>query len=192
MKSPHICKNIRALKPGAIDATLIRGLVGDRAAKSLPEVARAFGFAHSTVKNHWRPAGMPGRPGCYPLADVLVWWLERDRARRGGGASDPVALRKARALADDAVARAKLRTMKVAKLRENLVYRDQVEREKREAYGLIHEALSAIPEQLVPVLTSTLPADRGKAIETEVGRMIDGALVALASRMGVDEDRETP
>lgn len=68
------------LKPAIIDEPSIRAVLGDRCCRTLPEVAREFGVAHNTVRQSWRPEGMPGEPGRWRLADIVLWRLRYERS----------------------------------------------------------------------------------------------------------------
>jgi hypothetical protein len=72
----HACQVI--LRDKTREATLrsIKSAVGNEVVGTLPEVGRAFGVAANTVKQSWKPSGMPGTHGDYRLADILIWRLQ--------------------------------------------------------------------------------------------------------------------
>lgn len=53
----------------------LRAVVGTKICRTLSEVAREFGVSHNTIKTSWRPEGMPGKQGRYPLLEILLWRL---------------------------------------------------------------------------------------------------------------------
>lgn len=101
----HNCEMIRALMPVHVDGAAIEGLIGDETVESLPEVARAFGVAPNTVKQSWRPSGMPGEPGAYSLAAVLAWRIDYDAKLRGYGKEPPVDMKTVEERLDEAIDR---------------------------------------------------------------------------------------
>lgn len=101
----HKCQMIRSLMPVHADGAAIEGLIGDETVDSLPAVAAAFGIAHNTVKQSWRPAGMPGEPGAYSLAAVLAWRIEYDAKLRGYGKEPPIDVKTVEERLDEAIDR---------------------------------------------------------------------------------------
>jgi hypothetical protein len=100
----HVCEAIRALRPTSADHDAIAALVGDATVDSLPGVAAAFGVAHNTVKQSWRPAGMPGS-GTYNLSEVLAWRIEYDARLRGYGNEPPLDVKTVEERLDEAIER---------------------------------------------------------------------------------------
>lgn len=73
-------------RPGRLSWTIPRivAIAGaDTFVRTLAEVGQAFNKRHSTVKTIWRPSGMPGRPGHYRLAEILLWLYRRDAKNAG-------------------------------------------------------------------------------------------------------------
>ena len=88
----HACEQLLRSQPANVDPMAIKRLVGNAKAESMPEVARAFGVAANTVRQSWRPSGMPGSPGNYSLADIAIWRLRyqqeiRPKVKSGGSAT---------------------------------------------------------------------------------------------------------
>jgi hypothetical protein len=88
--------------PGHVDEEAIAVLVGDATVDSLPAVAQAFGMSHNTIKQSWRPAGMPGN-GSYNLAEVLAWRIEHDARLRGYGSEPPIDVKTVEERLDEAI-----------------------------------------------------------------------------------------
>ena len=101
----HPCQAIRALMPIHADEEAIAALVGGATVDSLPAVAQAFGISPNTVKQSWRPAGMPGEPGSYSLAGVLMWRIEHDSRLRGYGNEPPLDIKTVEERLDDVIDR---------------------------------------------------------------------------------------
>ena len=82
--------------PANCDEPLIREVLGERAAKSLSEIAQAFGVAAATVRHTWRRDGMPGdaRGKRFVYADVLIWYLKRNNANAAARGVDEFTQRK--------------------------------------------------------------------------------------------------
>ena len=52
---------------------------------TLEEVAEVFGKKQGTIRD-WRTQGMPGEPGCYPIADIFGWLTRRITPRKSNDA----------------------------------------------------------------------------------------------------------
>lgn len=72
----HPCETLMRSQPATVDPKTIKRLIGNATVPSMPEVARAFGISCNTVRQSWRPSGMPGEPGSFSLADIAVWRLK--------------------------------------------------------------------------------------------------------------------
>ena len=75
----HACETLMRSQPATVDPKVIKQLVGAATVESMPAVARAFGLAANTIRQSWKPAGMPGEPGNYSLAAIVVWRLQYEQ-----------------------------------------------------------------------------------------------------------------
>ena len=82
---------IRRLAPNFIDRNLLAELVGEVIVENSRELGVVFGLSHNTIRQSWRPAGLPGTPGEFNVVDVLCWRLEYERRLRDG-ADQPEAI----------------------------------------------------------------------------------------------------
>ena len=106
---------VLALESGCLNELAIKEAFGDAAVDSLSEVAQAFGVAAATVRHTWRRDGMPGnaRAKCWPLADILIWFLKRKLANSIARGADDYTQRKREAETRAAEADAAIKEKKV-------------------------------------------------------------------------------
>lgn len=116
--------------------------IPDVEVRSLKDVALAFGVHHDTVKKAWKGAGMPGKPGAYPLVRIALWRIQRlQEQHRAGSSADP-----------ESAAGLELRQLQIKVAREELKLR----REANEVVG--REAALASVEQIFHRVRSRLEA----------------------------------
>lgn len=179
-----------ALEPSRLDEPVIREILGDRAVKSLSEVAQAFGVAAATVRHTWRRDGMPGdaKQKRFVLADVLVWWLRRAEANSKARGADEYTKRKREAETTTAEVEAQLKQLRLERETGEFVSVALVRSELGSALSMLRDDLMTMPEQLMP----SLPAKQAGAIAAEIERQIGIFLTGLADRYDrmIDDDLE--
>ena len=156
-------------------------VAGDRAAKSLSELAKWFGVSVATVKTGWRRAGdMPGKEGHWPLAEIVFWKLDRDIVPTSEDEKEPgpkTALnRKREADARKAEADAAAKELKNELAAGNLLYRDDVEREISEHILVVRHTLERLPATMTPRFPKKIAGELAEQLRVE----IEAALAYLA------------
>lgn len=137
-------------------------------ASSLAEVARHFDVSERTVAG-WRARGMPGRPRCYPLAEIAEW---RGRELRPPPDED---LRKRKQRVEIETAQ-----LKLDRLRGRLL---ELEPVRRMFVRHVHECkaiLDQLPDSLLATLPPKTPARTRRRVRGDVARVIDDAVAALS------------
>jgi hypothetical protein len=82
---------IRRLAPRHVDRNVLGELIGEVVVENARELGVVFGLSHNTIRQSWRPAGLPGAVGEFNVVDVLCWRLEyEEKLRKGSDADEPL------------------------------------------------------------------------------------------------------
>lgn len=162
-------------------------------AKTLPEVARAFGKSPNTIQHSWRAAGMPGKSGRWPLLEILLWRRRHEHevaVKRGNlsGASE----------------REIERRQLEAETRKIELQADRLEREEQIAMGNLVPADSVVQlvsglsaahvkhmQQMADDLAPTFPQDTAPEYVRAIRLQVDRRLTAFAEALARDLLRGT-
>jgi phage terminase Nu1 subunit (DNA packaging protein) len=164
------------------DLAAAKLLIGDVTAGTLAEVADAFNVAESTVSRTWRPQGMPGEAGRWPLAEILVWKIRREIAAgrmgvKGFPESEQAAIdRKRFADARKSEAEAASKELRNDVDAGGLLRRDVVEQALCELIVKVRESLLRLPREMMPRLPKKLAAN----LSAELERALTDKLTELA------------
>lgn len=166
-----LCGLLIRLEPGKIDEAAIKKHLGNRSVKTLADVGREFGQSANTIKQSWRPEGMPGTNGRYVLAAILIWRLKylAELAERQPGSSaksQTVELK-------DLEIRERMLDLKVKERRDLFAEGNMIDRQKAQAelsalIAVLRQRFGRIPADVEPML----PADIAVAIRVELERAI--------------------
>jgi phage terminase Nu1 subunit (DNA packaging protein) len=176
-----VCQVLLATEPMLVNESVIRAAIGDAVVATLPAVADVFGVSPNTVKQSWRQGGMPGAAKSYPIADIAIWYLQRQVAnaeQRVTSTSDfnkqlaDIELRKAEA-------DTRLRELKLSETEDQLVARATVQSEVAMLLGVLREQLLGVPRQMTPMF----PVAQAEDLTTEVERMITRSLIAITEKL---------
>lgn len=125
---------------------------------TLEEVARAFGVSSNTVKQSWRPQGMPGKSGAYKLTDIAAWRLEYLAEKEGGdrslgSSSDRELARRQKAAEVEKVEiDVEGRRLKLEQLRGEVIDRHSVVETQSKIFRALQEYFLSSPEDFAPEL----------------------------------------
>jgi hypothetical protein len=165
-------------------ASLAQLLAGAGEAKSVSQLAAWFGVSPTTVKTGWRRSrDMPGKEGKWPLAEILLWKLDRETQTAATEMSQrrdaSVAPLEAKRIADARKAEVEtaLKEMKLRQLAGDLLDRGDVEREISERIAIARHCLGRVPATLLPRLPKALAPEIIELVRNE----IESALHQLAS-----------
>jgi hypothetical protein len=158
------------LSPLNIDRQAIAVLLGDAAAKTHGELAAVFGVKPATITQTWSPDGMPGRHGNYPLADVLVWYLERDRRSGSRLSIGEVAEQKKRVELQIAEATLQRLEREEAEATGKLIAIDDVVRLVCTTLAVLSERLNNLPHHIAPLLAADKATHLLPPIESAIQR----------------------
>lgn len=161
------------------DCEAFREFAGPREAKTLKEVAEFFGVAYSTVKWTWRRGGgMPGREGHWPLAEIAIWKADRIAAQRQANMSGRPVIegraidRQRDANARKAEADAHAKEFKTELLCNNLMYREDVQREIDQCLEIAERVFRQIPDNLQAKLPKSVAALVAERVRGEIHRAL--------------------
>lgn len=166
-------------KPTNLSIASARLLLAGKKVKTLAQVGSEFELAPMTIRSNWRRDGMPGKPGSFDIAEILVWRLAHDAKFSGNKGSTKAIDRKEEAA-----------ELELQKLRI-----DVGRRQREEAYAegqLIHrdDALAAGKaaisvaiarvESAAGEIETLLPVKIAKAVVAENKRNVCRPLKALS------------
>jgi hypothetical protein len=166
-----LCGLLIRLEPGKIDEAAIKKHFGNRSVKTLAEVSREFGQSANTIKQSWRPEGMPGTNGKYVIAAILIWRLKylAELAERQPGSTA-----KSQAVEiKDLEIRERILDLKAKERRDLLAEGNMIDAQKARAelsalIAVMRQRFGRIPADVEPML----PADIAVAMRVELERAI--------------------
>lgn len=179
------CRLFVNSNPATIDEPLIREVFGDVVLTGMDQVAQAMGVAASTVRNTWRRDGMPGvakrgtkKANQFPLAEIIVWELNRRLAATAGRGQNEDTKRKqsadARKAEIDAMRAERAFEMEQGKFLSVDVLRSQW----NAGLAVLSNDIMAIPRDVKPALCAKCAKEGGPEIE----RRLRNALVRVSER----------
>jgi hypothetical protein len=174
-------------RPPSIDEAVIRRIVGDRSVRTIADVGREFGLAANTIKQSWRPQGMPGGHGKYHLATILAWRLKYLAAQEGKPSHQELTDRQIeRQQKEESLRQIKIKNDRLEREESaavgNLIDRQHVATSVKTAAAVLAERMMKVPSQIEPAL----PVDIAPTIVADIQRLIRRELVAFSESMARD------
>lgn len=169
-----------ALSPSTCDESVIRDVLGDRAGKSLSEVAQAFGVAAATVRHTWRRDGMPGdaKAKWFGYADILIWFLKRNNANAAARGVDEFTNRKRSAETRAAEAEALIKERKAEQVAGEYTATEVSASVISGSANSLRDGLMAIPREAKEYVGKKYQSDLETFLRTRIG----GELTAFSER----------
>lgn len=197
-----VCRLLVGLLQGSVDETLIREVLGTSVVRSAPQVAQAFGVSDATVRNTWRRDGMPGKAkrgtnkaNEYNLAEILLWWLNRERDAAKGRGRDEYTDRMHAARAEREEVELQMARRKLERETGSTVELAVVRSEVADYITNVRDNLLEIPRHVKPMLPSkvaeeaTAEIDRLIRLElTKLSEMEPGDFTKGVNGHGQDEE----
>jgi len=158
---------------GKLDEATIRKVIGRAEAKSLTEVAKVFGVSVATVRHTWRPNGMPsigtrGRGSKAPLADILIWLIQRNAANMEARGADEHTKRKREAETRAAEAEARIKETKANVVEGDFVRLVSVQFVLRGLLNVFRDAMLNIPRKWTPRFPAKYASEWTAELETDI------------------------
>lgn len=172
------CAALLRLRPGSVTTDLVRSIIGDGKAASYSELAREFGVAANTIKQSWRPAGMPGEQGNYSLAEILAWRLNYETTlSNGANRFESLADKElARREKEEEVRKLQLQADRLEREEEiakgNLVNRADVTRALSAIGATLTESLLGLPDKLTPRLPEHMAVECTETLRGDIERFL--------------------
>lgn len=168
---------------GGLTSEVIDEVFGDSAAKSLTEVAAAFGVSVATVRHTWKSNGLPsvgkrGSGSTAKYADVLKWLIARDTRNAIARGSDELTKLKKEAETRIAEAEARIKERKAEVTEGEFVPLVAVQATLRGILNVFRDTMLNIPRQLTPMF----PAKYSAQWTDEVDRLIRNCLTIIADK----------
>lgn len=168
-------------QPANLTVEAARILLGGKVVKRLADVGEEFELAPMTIRSNWRRDGMPGTPGKFDLAEIVVWRIAHEAKFQGGGRQDVTPRAKRKEEAED---------LELQKLRIEVAKR-QREESFAEGHLIDRESALSAGRALISVATARvessaseieplLPIKIAKAVIAENKRNVCRALKSLA------------
>lgn len=180
IEAAAVVRLVMLLDPGCVNELAIKEAFGDTSVESLSEVAQAFGVAAATVRHTWRRDGMPGdaKAKCWPLGEILIWFLKRKLANAVARGSDELTKLKKEAETRIAEAEARIKERKAEVTEGEFVPLAAVQATLRGMLNVFRDTMLNIPRQLTPMF----PAKYASQWTEEVDRLIRNCLTIVADK----------
>jgi phage terminase Nu1 subunit (DNA packaging protein) len=180
-----VCRLFVTSEPAVVDESAIREAFGGLELTSMDEVAQAMGVKAHTVRNSWRRDGMPGtakrgtkRHNKFPLAEIIVWHLQRQQSASVARGRDEYTDRLRVAEVKRAEATAQLAEMRIEEASGQMVPIGLVRAEVAGWLTDFRDGVLDIPRHIKPML----PTKIASRVVSEVDRRLRLELTALSER----------